>query len=40
LADIKPGFDVILLVAKPAVILGFDEKKKKLRSTLYRAKMV
>lgn len=40
LAEIKPGFDVILLASKPALSLDFEEKTKKLRSALYRAKLL
>ena len=40
LSEIKPGFDALLLVARPALALDFEEKKKKLRSTLYRAKLL
>lgn len=38
--EIKPGFDVLLLTAKPAIGLDYAEKEKKLRSTLYRAKLL
>ena len=38
--EIRPGFDVILLTAKPSLSLGYQEKEKKLRSTMYRAKLL
>lgn len=38
--EIKPGFDVILLTAKPALVLDYHEKEVKLRSTLRRAKLL
>ncbi len=38
--QIKPGFDVLLLTAKPSLALDYQEKEKKLRSTLYRAKLL
>lgn len=38
--DVKPGFDVLLLTAKPALALDYEEKEKKLRSTMYRAKLL
>ncbi len=37
---IKPGFDVILLTAKPALTLDYQQKEAKLRSTLHRAKLL
>lgn len=40
LAEIKPGFDVLLLTAKPALTLDYHEKEAKLRSTLHRAKLL
>ncbi len=38
--ELKPGYDVLLLTAKPALALDYQEKEKKLRSTLYRAKLL
>lgn len=38
--DVKPGFDVLLLTAKPALLLDYQEKEKKLRSTMYRARLL
>lgn len=38
--EMKPGFDVLLLTAKPALTLDYQEKEKKLRSTMYRAKLL
>ncbi len=38
--ELKPGYDVLLLTAKPALALEYQEKEKKLRSTLYRAKLL
>jgi len=38
--DVRAGFDVILLTAKPSLALDFQEKEKKLRSTMYRAKLL
>lgn len=38
--EMKPGFDVLLLASKPALGLDYAEKEKKLRSTLYRAKLL
>jgi ribonuclease P protein component len=38
--EIKPGFDVLLLTAKPSLAIDYAEKEKKLRSTLYRAKLL
>lgn len=38
--EIKPGFDVILLTAKPALLLDYQEKEAKLRSALHRAKLL
>ncbi len=40
LSQIKPGFDVLLLTAKPALTLDYHEKEAKLRSTLHRAKLL
>lgn len=40
LGDIAPGFDVILLVSKPAMELSYEEKKTKLRSSLVRARLL
>lgn len=38
--EMKLGFDVLLLTAKPALALDYQEKEKKLRSTMYRAKLL
>lgn len=38
--EIKPGFDVILLTARPALELDYHQKEAKLRSTLHRAKLL
>ena len=38
--EIKPGFDVILLTAKPALELDYHQKETKLRSALHRAKLL
>ncbi len=38
--EIKPGFDVIFLTAKPALDLDYRQKEAKLRSTLHRAKLL
>jgi ribonuclease P protein component len=35
--DMKSGFDVLLLTAKPALALDYQEKEQKLRSAMYRA---
>jgi ribonuclease P protein component len=40
MATMKPGFDVILLTAKPALTLDYQQKEAKLRSTLHRAKLL
>ncbi len=37
LAQITPGYDVILLVSKPALGLSYGEKEAKLRSAFFRA---
>ncbi len=37
---IKPGFDVILLTAKPALPLDYHQKEAKLKGTLHRAKLL
>jgi ribonuclease P protein component len=38
--EVKPGFDVLLLTAKPSLALDYAEKEKKLRSAMYRAKLL
>lgn len=38
--ELKPGYDVLLLTAKPSLALEYQEKEKKLRSALYRAKLL
>lgn len=38
--EIHPGFDVLLLTAKPSLALPYAEKERKLRSALYRAKLL
>ncbi len=40
LQQIKPGFDVLLLTSKPALGLDYQEKEKKLRGAMYRAKLL
>ncbi|MEK9155262.1 MAG: ribonuclease P protein component [Patescibacteria group bacterium] len=40
MAEVRPGFDVLLLTAKPSLLLDYQEKEKKLRSTLHRAKLL
>lgn len=40
MGDVKPGFDVLLLTAKPSLALDYEEKERKLRSTMYRAKLL
>lgn len=40
LSELKPGFDVLLLAAKSSLGLDYQEKKAKLRSTLYRARLL
>ncbi len=40
LAEIAPGFDVILLVGKPALDLAFDEKASRLLRNLRKAKLI
>lgn len=40
MSAIKPGFDVILLTAKPSLELDYHQKEAKLRSTLHRAKLL
>lgn len=38
--EVKTGFDVLLLAARPVLALDYQEKEKKLRSTMYRAKLL
>jgi len=38
--ELKPGYDVLLLTAKPSLALDYQEKEKKMRSTLFRAKLL
>ena len=38
--EVKLGFDVLFLTAKPALTLNYQDKEKKLRSTMYRAKLL
>lgn len=40
LPEMSPGFDVILLVSKPAVELDYTKKELQLRATLRRAKVL
>ncbi|KKW28913.1 MAG: Ribonuclease P protein component [Candidatus Uhrbacteria bacterium GW2011_GWD2_52_7] len=40
LAQIAPGFDVILLVSKPAIVSDYAEKEVKLRSAMKRARLL
>lgn len=40
LPEIKSGCDVLLLAGKTSLSLDYEEKKSRLRSVLYRAKML